>query len=105
MVKISVTYTRPSVSVPWHFEVVDMTAVDALSISEAWISKHEAIATANIYASAATSTTLDASVVWASEADFNAFQATAEYQAYAAARDAYNSANGITASAQTATAV
>lgn len=105
MVKISVTYTRPSVSVPWHFEVIDMAAVDALSISEDWVGKHEATPTSGIYASGAGSTTLDANVVWASAADFTAFQATAEYQAYAAARDSYNAANGITAGAQTVTSV
>ena len=95
MVKISVTYTRPSVSVPWHFEVIDMSAVNALGASPAWADKHQAKPTADFIANGS-GTTLVSDVVWSSQADFEAFKATAENQAYEAARDAYNAANGIT---------
>ena len=105
MINISATYTRPSVSVPWHYEVIDMTAVDALSQSNAWTGKHQAKTIQEILAPGVASTTLTAEKIWGNEADFNAFKATPEYQAYAAARDAYNSANGITASAETITTI
>lgn len=104
MVKISVTYTRPSVSVPWHFEVVDMSAVNALAASPAWTDKLQKKSTADFLAASA-GTTLVSDVVWASQADFEDFKATAENQAYEAARDAYNAANGITSTALSYTEV
>lgn len=105
MVKVSVTYTRPSVSVPWHFEVVDMSAVTALAQDPAWANKHQGKTTADLVAPGAASTTLEAFTIWASQADAEAFTATAESQAYAAARDAYNAENGITKSEPTVTEV
>lgn len=105
MVKISVTFTRPSVSVPWHFEVVDLTDVNNLAGSPAFADKHQYKATEDMFAHAAGQTSLVSDVVWASQADFDAFKATPEYQAYVSARDAYNVANGITRSAETITTV
>lgn len=104
MIKISVTYTRPSVSVPWHFEVVDMGAVNALASSAPWADKHQAKQTSDFVANGA-GTTLVSDVVWSTRADYDAFTATTEWQAYAAARDAYNAANGITGTAVSYTTV
>jgi hypothetical protein len=105
MVKVSVTYTRPSVNTPWHFEVIDMTAVDALAQAPAWADKHQGKSPQEIAAPGAASTTLDANTIWATEGDFEAFRATAEYQSYVAARDAYNTQNSITRSTETIEAV
>ena len=98
MVKISSTFTRPSVSVPWHYEVIDMSAVNALASSPAWADKHQAKPPEDFLANAS-STSMEAAVFWSTRADYDAFTATPEWQAYAAARDAYNAANGITSTA------
>lgn len=105
MIKISSTLTRPSVSVPWHFEVVDMSAVNALAGIPPWQDKHQAKTPQDFVSPGAGQTTMVADTVWASQADWEAFKATAEHQAYASARDAYNAANGITASAETITSI
>ena len=105
MVKISSTFTRPSVSVPWHMEVVDMSAVNALAGSPAWADKHQVRTNEEIMGSGANDTTMTAFVIWSSQADYEAYKATPEWQAYAAARDAYNAANGITQTPETVTTV
>jgi hypothetical protein len=105
MIKISATFTRPSVSVPWHYEVVDATAVNSLAGTPAWADKHQVKSTQDFVAPGVGQTTMTSDAVWASEADWNAFKATSEYQAYASARDAYNAANGITRSAETITTI
>lgn len=104
MVKISITYTRPSVSVPWHFEVVDMSAVNALGQSPAWADKHQPKPTTEFLADGS-STTLVADGVWSSAEDWAAFKATPAYQAYLAAREAYNASNGITRTEESITSI
>jgi hypothetical protein len=105
MIKISATLTRPSVSVPWHFEVIDMSAVNNLAGIPPWMDKHQAKTPQEFVAPGAGQTSMTTDTVWASQADWEAFKATSEHQSYAAARDAYNAANGITLSAETITTV